>query len=246
MDQFSPTVELVVARYRENPAWLSRIPSSLRLTLYNKGPDIDEHPSISLPNLGREAHTYLHHIVNRYGSLSDITIFSQGNPFDHAPDFRRILKHLASRPEQLDSFQWLGFIIDHDTPDGRHLFQNWKSANPDRDPLPLREIWKDLFHEAPPEIIQFFPGAQFAVRREIIYNRPVEFYEHALELAASIHHAAHAFERIWDNLFGINGIPAEFHDVDMPIYLRPVTRLGITWKDIPEKYHPWSKYSSND
>lgn len=242
MKQSSPTVELVVARWRENPAWLRRIPSSVRLTLYNKGPEVDELPSITLPNIGREAHTYLHHIVCRYDSLSDITIFSQGNPFDHAPDFRRILRHRADHPETIDSFQWLGFIVDVDDPDGRHLFQNWKSANPDGDPLPLRAIWKALFSEDPPENIRFFPGAQFAVRRDVIYNRPVEFYKQALELASSIPHAAHAFERIWDNLFGIDGIPVEFRSSDMPVYLRPVSRLGITWNDIPETYHPWSTY----
>jgi hypothetical protein len=28
-----------------------------------------------LPNVGREAHTYLHHLHNRYDSLADVTIF---------------------------------------------------------------------------------------------------------------------------------------------------------------------------
>lgn len=245
MNETSSTIELVVARYRENPAWLRRIPSSVRLTLYNKGPDMSDFPAISLPNIGREAHTYLHHIVTRYNSLSDITVFCQGNPFDHVPDFRRIITHIPAHPEYLDDFLWLGFIIDYDDPDGCHLFQNWTSANPDRAPLPLREIWTALFHKDPPEKILFFPGAQFSVRKEIIHNRPVEFYQHALELACSLPHAAHAFERIWDDLFDVNGIPAEFRDADMPVYLRPVERLGITWDDIPAQYHPWARYKQN-
>ncbi len=32
---------------------------------------------IQLPNVGRETHTYLHHIVSRYDSLADWTVFSQ-------------------------------------------------------------------------------------------------------------------------------------------------------------------------
>ena len=33
---------------------------------------------IPLPNVGRESHTYLTHIVTQYDDLSDYTIFFQG------------------------------------------------------------------------------------------------------------------------------------------------------------------------
>ena len=37
---------------------------------------------ISLPNLGRESHTWLYHIVNNYHELDDINIFLQGKVDD--------------------------------------------------------------------------------------------------------------------------------------------------------------------
>ncbi|MGL1148113.1 hypothetical protein ACSTLH_00765, partial [Vibrio parahaemolyticus] len=36
-----------------------------------------------LPNVGREAHTWIHHIIERYETLSPYTLFLQGNPLDH-------------------------------------------------------------------------------------------------------------------------------------------------------------------
>ena len=38
---------------------------------------------IALPNRGREAGTWLHHIVSNYDRLADRTVFMQGDPFDH-------------------------------------------------------------------------------------------------------------------------------------------------------------------
>jgi len=60
--------ELVVARHREDLNWLRRVPKRFRVTLYDKG----GHPGARhpLPNIGREAHTYLHHIVTRYDDLA--------------------------------------------------------------------------------------------------------------------------------------------------------------------------------
>lgn len=46
--------------------------------MYNKGGDVLP-GSIPLPNLGRESHTYLTHIVERYDTLADRTAFFQGS-----------------------------------------------------------------------------------------------------------------------------------------------------------------------
>ena len=89
--------EIVVARYNENLDWLKEIKKSkdLKITVYNKGKDDIDVPFISLPNIGRESHTYLYHIINNYDNLADQTIFCQGNPiFFHSPDFINLInKH---------------------------------------------------------------------------------------------------------------------------------------------------------
>lgn len=75
-----PKVEIVIAKYRESIEWTKNI--NHKVTIYDKSGDPIS-GSIPLPNIGKEAHTFLHHIATRYDTLADITIFLQGNPFDH-------------------------------------------------------------------------------------------------------------------------------------------------------------------
>ena len=73
--------QIVIARYNEDISWLDNYKNVL---IYNKGEKIEsKHQIVELPNIGREAHTILHHIVNNYENLADITVFLPGNPFDH-------------------------------------------------------------------------------------------------------------------------------------------------------------------
>ena len=88
--------EIVVARYNENLDWLKKIKKSkdLKITVYNKGKDDIDVPFIQLPNIGRESHTYLYHIINNYDNLADQTIFCQGDSIFHSPDFLELInKH---------------------------------------------------------------------------------------------------------------------------------------------------------
>lgn len=73
--------ELVLAVFKEPLNWLDGYKGEA--TIYCKG----SNQYIPLPNVGREANTYLHHIVSNYNKLADYTIFAQGNPFDHSSNF---------------------------------------------------------------------------------------------------------------------------------------------------------------
>jgi len=98
--------EIVVARYKENLDWLKKIKKSkdIKITIYNKGPDdIENIPSstsiIKLPNIGRESHTYLYHIINNYDNLADQTIFCQGDSIFHSPDFLDLINKYRTKFE---------------------------------------------------------------------------------------------------------------------------------------------------
>lgn len=213
----SADVELVVARYREDLRWLKRVPRSVRVTVYDKESD--------LPNVGREAHTYLHHIIARYDSLSPITVFCQGKPFDHAWNFHAVLRDLSDAPRLPEpGFLWIGHIVDRDDPNGSLLFQRW-SKNENGRPLRLLEFWRDLWETQAPDFFTFYLGAQFAAKRELILRRPLAFYQRALEIAVTFTDAAHCFERCWDQVFGVNGIPEPLRGKALPIYLKPIRRL---------------------
>lgn len=222
-----PTIELIVAHYNENLNWLRNVPKELRITVYDKGKNnLSEPEAISLPNVGREAHTYLHHLVSRFDSLADWTIFCQGKPFDHAYDFKKILRDVAADPGLLSTrypqgFGWLGHLIDTDDKQGHRLFAPW-SKNEDGRGLDLLGFHRALFETDGPDHYTFVLGAQFAVHRNVVHQKPVSFYERALNVSISFPDAAHCFERSWDRIFGVAGIDSEWLSGRLTVQLKPM------------------------
>lgn len=68
-------LEIVVSRFNEDISWTT--PYKSIVTIYNKGNDYIEN-AINLPNVGRESHTYLSHIIQNYDKLAEKTVFFQG------------------------------------------------------------------------------------------------------------------------------------------------------------------------
>jgi hypothetical protein len=64
---------LIVAKYKENIDWIYNLKDEFEIVVYNKDNDlsVDSHREyvtngikwINLPNIGREAQTYLFHII---------------------------------------------------------------------------------------------------------------------------------------------------------------------------------------
>jgi hypothetical protein len=110
--------EIVIARYNENLDWLKKIKKSknLKITVYNKGKDDINIPYIQLPNIGRESHTYLYHIMNNYDKLADQTIFCQGNSIYHSPGFLDLINKYRKKFEPVQPLSsW--YLPDFEPPD---------------------------------------------------------------------------------------------------------------------------------
>lgn len=81
-------MEVVLAHYNEDVSWVAeyrkKYPDAV-FTVYTKTNNSEKAPpgAIPLPNVGRESHTYLNHIVMRYDTLAEWTVFSQAE----APTF---------------------------------------------------------------------------------------------------------------------------------------------------------------
>ena len=217
-----PQFELIVARYNEDLAWLKRVPKAFHITIYDKSGGSSA--GIPLKNVGREAHTYLHHLNERYDSLADVTAFVQGHPFDHAPDLHARLRALVEGRETVADFHWLGFLADTDDSRGRRLFVPW-SKNPERHELALDEFHQQIFDDPGPPSYRFFVGAQFAVTRAAARGRPREFYRKAAELAVQFPLAPHCFERCWDRVFYCDGTAGRLADGQTTAYFKPIKRL---------------------
>lgn len=196
---------LVVSRYNENVDWIKEVDSSTKVFLYNKGtPPKAEH--IQLPNVGRESHTYLYHIIKHYEKLPDITIFVQGNPFDHTPNLQKILtledvdqiweEMLHIDPQRSDRFPgYLG--ISHywafDITASKH-------RNDCRVP-PIKDTWPKLFDDPLPKLLWGNWGAQFVLSRWRIMSRPLRLYNFLYDCHFSHWHMPWAMESLWIPLF---------------------------------------------
>ncbi len=106
---------IVLARYSEALEWIVDIPTDFKVIIYNKGQEITS-PAviqradeiIARPNVGRESETYIHHMMTRKADNRDFTVFSQGDPITHSPDFIDLLKNWRRWDDiQALSWQWL-------------------------------------------------------------------------------------------------------------------------------------------
>lgn len=152
---------LVVSKYNENTAWTEGIVAAgNKVIIYDKANPKAENP---LPNYGRHTDTILYHIIARYYQHYGVTVFCQGNPFDHHPGF---LKALDGIEDDENIFQWAGdSVLSAD-----------QSGKPHHDGLPLLEVWGDIFNVPCPEKFIFAPGEHFAVGAVKIRSKPVEYY----------------------------------------------------------------------
>lgn len=171
-----PNVQVVIARYNESIEWAS----DLNAVIYNKGDFLEG--TIPLENIGREAHTFLHHIITRYDELAEYTCFVQGNPFDHYP----ILKLKLADFTPIDIL-FLGTLHECD-----------RMGKPDHPDLAVGKVY-DLFFTTPKEKFTFYAGAQCIVSRDRILKRPKAFYEALLKQDPSVY--PWVYERLWPDIY---------------------------------------------
>lgn len=108
-------LSFVVARYKEDIAWIDHLPADAVVHLYNKGPAIApgtlrrDVRLVELRNAGRESGTYMHHLMHDFrADAGDFTVFTQGDPFEHAPGFLDLVRHPHLwRDVQPLSVQWV-------------------------------------------------------------------------------------------------------------------------------------------
>lgn len=174
---------LVVAKYKENTEWTSRFCKNV--VVYDKG------PRGTVPNIGREAHTYLTYVVENYERLPATVFFSQGWIQDHHPglvDFRDI------RPDLV--------------PIEKHLEDSHCKRLYPREKLDIR-TWFKKYVDLDDEIdlnqpVYVWWGAIFSVSRDRILIRSKEYYQMLLEETipkTSNPEVAHYFERSWYYIF---------------------------------------------
>lgn len=203
---------IVVSRYNEDITWINNFVND-NVVVYNKGPNNIKCESIPLPNIGREAQTFLYHIINSYNNLTEETVFLQGNPFDHINNKSHsfYVNQLIPRNYDHTTLIWLG----------NDQTEYWNINNPHNIyPCPLigwlllRKEDIDNINALIPTLnwdyykqieFQFAPGAQYSVPKTLILNKPLTWwqkcYDHFM-IDPDIN--AYKYERWWPNIWNHN------------------------------------------
>lgn len=217
----SNSYKLIVSRYKENLDWVDEFEN---YQIYNKGiPDlkpIHNQNAIILPNKGREAQTYLYHIVNNYEKLEDILIFTQGNYTPHAnyspAEFKRRALDLGGKGFSSK------FEPKEGTPGDNCPFFTLKwHGGPLRsqNDYKLGEWWEKTTGEPYVRSKTVYWGAVFSISKEFILKRSLESYKKILATVDWDVHPleAHFCERTW---FNILNLPLDYED---PLDKKPAT-----------------------
>lgn len=168
--------EIVVARYNErNIDWINDYKEFV--TIYNKGEDnvesivpLKKSQIIKLRNVGKEAHTYLYHIVSNYFNLSEYTCFIQADPFPHLQitGSTKIFNDMIKNIDEFDDFYWISETTGFVDISSREF---------------SKFVYKQFFgSEITQQKILFAQGAQFAVSKKVIHKRPFLFYKNILDI----------------------------------------------------------------
>lgn len=214
-------VDLVIARYNEDLQWLRdfNLYKFDNVFIYNKGSNSDFYKGmdntkvIELKNIGREAHTYLFHIIKNYSLLSNNTIFLPGSSdMDYKMERAKMVIETTFRtnnsvfpagdqPADLKKDQF-EFVIQN--------YQSSNKSNASKNPeadlgLSTDRPFGVWFEKSFGNII--VPGIMyygiFSASKRHIYNRNKAFYERMIKYVDnhSSPEAGHFFERAWHAVF---------------------------------------------
>lgn len=186
-------LEIIVARYKEDISWIEKIKQNHIYTIYNKYYTQD----ISLPNIGREGHTYLYHIYHNYDNLSNINLFSQGDPIFHDHHFIEKINHFNL------SLMDLNYPIFFGDSAIEGIYGNSYHKHPNG--LPIYYFLDLLFNIKcqPDDKFKINYGGIFLVSKKLIHYRPREFYKFLLFLLSNEIDPIEGYimERLWSFIF---------------------------------------------
>jgi hypothetical protein len=213
---------IVVARYGEDSAWL--LSEAPRVFLYDKSGEPTDGSLFGaaerLPNVGRESHTYLRHILSHYDRLTAVLVFVQGHIDDHLPFLpgwrapetaleavRRMAHEAATSATGLSHATTVAWGVNG--PHHAMRLRHWKGDTRQREgaQLPYGEWFeRHVGRPLPSDHSQhlMFPCGVFAATRERIRSRPRAYYESLLAQLAHDNNPeeGHFMERSWYYVFG--------------------------------------------
>ncbi|KAH0365836.1 hypothetical protein KCU65_g5805, partial [Aureobasidium melanogenum] len=213
----------------EDTSWVEKLPT-WQNAVYSV--DNDTWPLHTSVNKGREANVYLTYIIENYEKLPLTIAFvhphEDGNPrawHTDADGYSNVksLSSLQTSFVQSNGYANLRCIANPGCPDGVRPFHDYHDEEDRRAEHAIADVWKEIFgNNDVPEVIGHTCCAQFAVSRDQVRKRPLEFYIGAMkwlhETPLDDATSGRIFEHIWHIIFGKDPIDCPdlaqcYHDV---------------------------------
>lgn len=175
---------LIVAKYKENVDWIYNLKNEFEIVVYNKDNDLSvdnlsfenrEYVTngvkwIDLPNIGREAQTYLFHIIENYDKIYDLEFFTQGNPFDHNPDFLNKIRSVE------------GSLYYDNLCNERVIQKKSDFIESEKDKIHFyygnqNTLHKEMFKKEVPSLYEIGIRGMFVSSKKAIQDNDIEIYE---------------------------------------------------------------------
>ena len=242
--------QIVVARYNEDVSFLNNYKDIT--IIYNKGKDDLNYDFniIKLPNIGRESHTYLYHIINNYDNLADKTMFFQGKIDDH---------HVLPFDEYFNNDNFTGKKTKHNVDFlqtkikhfGKYL-KDLKSGNLLASKITPYEWLEECgFYDI--KDFELVWGANFSILKSVILKKPKIFYENLIKYVDKHMNPeeGHYFERSWNIIYNHPNYKIKktilYSIIDYNLIPNIIDKIKNIKKDNTiEKIHFFTNIKSND
>lgn len=201
----SGEMELVIAAYNRNYSWVRKLPEGVKLTVYRKGNrgHLKDGEIYIAQNVGRDVHTFFHHIVERYDSLSEYTFFVQDFPFDHVFNVLELLSGNEKLWDQ-EALMNVNGCWFFDTNYERILVCD-SYGRPDHPGVMMDIGWMKVFPDTPvPDKFEFVAAGHFIVSRDNILSKPKQYYERIKSLLERYPEMPWIIERLEPEIFRTN------------------------------------------
>ena len=196
-------LEIAITVYNENIDWVNQYNTSIYqkvdglVTPYQLG-------NITyLPNIGKDVYSHLYHIITRYDTLSEFTLFTQADPFEHGEFTLEGITDSKFTGFNRRIGNWCGSVhlpyhgwkrlIHHD---------KWLKEFESGELMPAKttygEYWDEYIQKPKPapETMVWYFGVIFCTHRDVIRQNPKEYYEKLLStLNTKNSEEIHYFER---------------------------------------------------
>lgn len=200
--------QIVISRYNEDLSWLDIWSTQFDILVYNKGEQLKDNKNykcVNLPNYGREAHTYLYHIVNNYDDLNyKGIIFLQGKIDDLGicvfDDLNQYVHGIESNGFSASNCCFYNESMWNDI--DLSFLKDIKLSD-----LRFRDYLKKYLGEIPKNALVSWKGC-FGVSKDRILSRERKFYDNLLQSFPKYDNVeeGHYLERMWGYIFTQNGL----------------------------------------